>query len=63
MQFTVHNDPAAIRRGTLHFTAKDKSIQTPALIAYSIRGSVPHLVPDNLNRLPVDMVHVALEHL
>ncbi|KAJ8657748.1 hypothetical protein O0I10_006563 [Lichtheimia ornata] len=62
MQFTTHNDPATIRRGTLHFSTKDKSIQTPALIAYSIRGSVPHLVPDNLNLLPVDMVHVALEH-
>lgn len=63
MQFTAHNDPATVRRGTLHFSTKDKTIQTPALIAYSIRGSVPHLVPDNLNLLPVDMVHVALEHL
>ncbi|KAM0748207.1 tRNA-guanine transglycosylase [Meredithblackwellia eburnea MCA 4105] len=40
-----------------------REIQTPAVIMFSSRGAVPHLTPDNLSRLPAEMVHVSLEHL
>lgn len=72
LQFSIHsrsegyslaNAAAGARRGTLHFTAKNKSVETPACLAYTVRGSVPHLVADNLKGLPVSMIHVALEHL
>ncbi|KAI9262216.1 tRNA-guanine(15) transglycosylase-like protein [Phascolomyces articulosus] len=62
LQFELTTIDNALRRGTLNFTNKNKIIQTPACIAYTLRGSVPHLIADNLKLLPVDMVHVALEH-
>jgi hypothetical protein len=49
------------RIGTL--TCGSKSVPTPAMIGLSSRGLVRHLTPDNLARLPLDMVHVSLEHL
>ncbi|KAI8075415.1 uncharacterized protein B0P05DRAFT_547419 [Gilbertella persicaria] len=52
-----------IRRGTLEFTKKNKTIQTPACMTYTLRGSVPHLVADNLKLLPVELAHITLEQL
>ncbi|KAG2227584.1 hypothetical protein INT45_002269 [Circinella minor] len=62
LQFELTTIDKALRRGSLHFTNKNKIIQTPACISYTVRGSVPHLIADNLKSLPVSMVHVALEH-
>ncbi|RCH90211.1 Queuine tRNA-ribosyltransferase subunit qtrtd1, partial [Rhizopus azygosporus] len=50
-----------IRRGALQFTKKNKTIQTPACLTYSLRGSVPHLVADNLKLLPIELVQISLE--
>ncbi|CAO3650241.1 unnamed protein product [Cunninghamella blakesleeana] len=50
------------RRGTLQFLKKNKTIQTPACLTYTIRGAVPHLIVDNLNGLPIDMFQISLEH-
>lgn len=52
-----------IRRGALQFTKKNKTIQTPACLTYSLRGSVPHLVADNLKLLPIELVQISLEQL
>lgn len=49
------------RRGTLSFTKKNQTLQTPACLTYTLRGSVPHLVADNLKLLPIDLVQVSLE--
>lgn len=52
-----------LRRGTLSFTKKNQVIQTPACMTYTLRGSVPHLIADNLNLLPIELVQVTLEQL
>ncbi|KAI9320574.1 tRNA-guanine(15) transglycosylase-like protein [Dichotomocladium elegans] len=62
LTFSVAGDSTKARRGSLHFALKNKTIQTPAFLTYSIRGSVPHLIQDNLKLLRVNWVHVALEH-
>ncbi|KAI8142247.1 tRNA-guanine(15) transglycosylase-like protein [Fennellomyces sp. T-0311] len=62
LQFELTTIDNILRRGTLHFVNKSKKVQTPACLTYTVRGSVPHLIADNLKLLPVDMVHVALEH-
>jgi queuine tRNA-ribosyltransferase subunit QTRTD1 len=51
------------RRGTLCFTKKNQTIQTPACMTYTLRGSVPHLIADNLKLLPIELVQVSLEQL
>ncbi|KAI8099081.1 tRNA-guanine(15) transglycosylase-like protein [Halteromyces radiatus] len=50
------------RRGALNLVKKNKTIQTPACLTYTIRGAVPHLIVDNLSGLPIDMCHLSLEH-
>ncbi|ORX53583.1 tRNA-guanine transglycosylase [Hesseltinella vesiculosa] len=50
------------RRGTLQFIQKNKTIQTPACLAYTVRGAIPHLIVENTKDLPVDMYHLSLEH-
>ncbi|KAG1464153.1 hypothetical protein G6F46_005358 [Rhizopus delemar] len=57
----AENSASIIRRGALHFTRKNKTIQTPACLTYTLRGSVPHLVADNLKPLPIELVQVTLE--
>ncbi|KAG0752460.1 hypothetical protein G6F22_021855 [Rhizopus arrhizus] len=59
----AENSASIIRRGTLHFTRKNKTVQTPACLTYTLRGSVPHLVADNLKPLPIELVQVTLEQL
>lgn len=54
---------AALRRGTLSFTKKNQVIQTPACMTYTLRGSVPHLISDNLKLLPIELVQITLEQL
>ncbi|KAI7906995.1 uncharacterized protein BX663DRAFT_494456 [Cokeromyces recurvatus] len=56
-------DSNLIRRGALQFIKKNKTIQTPACMTYTLRGSVPHLVADNLKSLPIELVQVSLEQL
>lgn len=62
------------RRGELTFTTPSlpspdspqlppRVISTPAVVAYTSRGALPHLTRDNVARLPTEMAHVALEHL
>lgn len=43
--------------------AAPRVIETPASIAYSRKGALPHLTRDNVARLPNEMVHLSLEHL
>lgn len=40
-----------------------RQIDTPAMIAYTSRGAIPHLTRDNVARLPNEMVHLSFEHL
>lgn len=56
-------ESSLLRRGTLQFTKKNKSMQTPACMTYTLRGAVPHLVADNLKSLPVELVQISLEQL
>lgn len=56
-------ESSLFRLGTLQFTKKNKTVQTPACLTYTLRGSVPHLIADNLKLLPIDLVHVSLEQL
>ncbi|CAG8596290.1 7600_t:CDS:2 [Ambispora leptoticha] len=51
---------SSIRLGKLTF--REKTIRTPNCILYTIKGSVPHLTPDNLRLLPFGAVQVTLEH-
>jgi hypothetical protein len=44
-------------------SAAPRVIETPASIAYSRKGALPHLTRDNVARLPNEMVHLSLEHL
>lgn len=52
-----------LRRGRLEFPNKSKSVDTPACMTYTLRGSVPHLLADNTSSLPTDLVQISLEHL
>lgn len=63
--FHLHSaeNATSLRRGSVHFAQKNKTIQTPACLTYTLRGSVPHLVADNLKLLPVESVQVSLDHL
>lgn len=63
--FNLHSaeNATSLRRGSVHFAQKNKTIQTPACLTYTLRGSVPHLVADNLKQLPVESVQVSLDHL
>ncbi|KAI9486567.1 MAG: tRNA-guanine(15) transglycosylase-like protein [Benjaminiella poitrasii] len=54
-------DSNLIRRGVLQFIKKNKSIQTPGCMSYTLRGSIPHLVADNLKALPIELVQISLE--
>ncbi|CDS14037.1 hypothetical protein LRAMOSA06208 [Lichtheimia ramosa] len=62
--FHLHSaeNATSLRRGSVHFAQKNKTIQTPACLTYTLRGSVPHLVADNLKLLPVESVQVSLDH-
>ncbi|CAO3678293.1 unnamed protein product [Rhizopus stolonifer] len=64
MHFQLAENSASniIRRGTLHFSKKNKTIQTPACLTYTLRGYLPHLASDNLKPLPIEFVQVTLEH-
>ncbi|KAG0166738.1 Queuine tRNA-ribosyltransferase subunit qtrtd1 [Apophysomyces sp. BC1034] len=61
LQQLDHSTSHLIRRGALHFTKKDKLIQTPACLTYTLRGAVPHVVSDNLKQLPVELLQISLE--
>ncbi|KAG0750128.1 hypothetical protein G6F57_003508 [Rhizopus arrhizus] len=61
VDFQLTDNSNNVRRGTLQFTKKNKTIQTPACLTYTLRGSVPHLVADNLKPLPIDLVQVSIE--
>ncbi|KAF7732759.1 hypothetical protein EC973_000031 [Apophysomyces ossiformis] len=61
LQQLDHSTSHLIRRGALHFTKKDKLIQTPACLTYTLRGAVPHIVSENLKQLPVDLLQISLE--
>jgi queuine tRNA-ribosyltransferase subunit QTRTD1 len=63
VDFQLTDNSNNVRRGTLQFTKKNKTIQTPACLTYTLRGSVPHLVADNLKPLPIDLVQVSIEQL
>ena len=63
VQFTLGEGSNLLRRGTLVFNTKNKTIQTPACLGYTLRGAVPHLVADNLKLLPVELLQVSLEQL
>ncbi|KAI9263752.1 tRNA-guanine(15) transglycosylase-like protein [Sporodiniella umbellata] len=63
LQFELKELPNNARRGTLQFIEKNKTIQTPNCLTYSLRGSVPHLVADNLSPLPIELIQVSLEQL
>lgn len=38
-------------------------MKTPAIVAYTKKGAPVHLTPDNVGRLPIEMVQIAYEHL
>ncbi|CAG8504544.1 17090_t:CDS:2 [Cetraspora pellucida] len=40
----------------------EKILDTPNCFVYTIRGSVPHLTPDNLQTIPADAFGITLEH-
>lgn len=40
-----------------------KVMNTPNFLAYTVRGSVPHLTPDNLREIPVEALEITLENL
>lgn len=63
LNFKLAESSNLFRRGTLSFTKKNQTLQTPACLTYTLRGSVPHLVADNLKLLPIDLVQVSLEQL
>ncbi|OBZ84030.1 Queuine tRNA-ribosyltransferase subunit qtrtd1 [Choanephora cucurbitarum] len=61
LQAAENSASKIVRRGTLQFPRKNRTIQTPACMTYTLRGSVPHLVADNLKLLPVEIAQVTLE--
>ncbi|CEP07459.1 hypothetical protein [Parasitella parasitica] len=62
VSFKLQAEYSLFRRGVLYFVKKNKSIQTPGCMTYTLRGSVPHLIKDNLSLLPIELVHISLEH-
>ncbi|RUO97643.1 tRNA-guanine(15) transglycosylase-like protein, partial [Jimgerdemannia flammicorona] len=52
-----------LRRGSLTLVKPDGTItlETPNCLAYTVRGTVPHLTPDNLRLLPCEAVQITLE--
>ncbi|CAG8612108.1 17728_t:CDS:2 [Gigaspora margarita] len=57
-------DPSRFRLGQLIFSRnkQEKILDTPNCFVYTMRGSVPHLTPDNLQTIPVDSLGITLEH-
>lgn len=57
------------RTGNLAFQHKPESstashnIPTPSIISYAKKGAPVHLSRDNVDRLPIEMVMLAYEHL
>lgn len=52
------------RYGTIKTSRSDgKEIQTPCFIANTFRGCVPNLTHDHVQQLPIELVHLSLEHL
>jgi queuine tRNA-ribosyltransferase subunit QTRTD1 len=55
------------RTGRMTFNSEEnvsvRKVETPACVVYTRRGAVPHLTRDNVARLPVEMLHLSLEHL
>ncbi|SGY24263.1 BQ5605_C019g09028 [Microbotryum silenes-dioicae] len=66
MTFALDDAPAnSPRSGGLSFTRSEsevRCISTPAVMAYTRKGAIPHLTRDNVARLPNEMVHLSLEH-
>ncbi|KAI9230749.1 MAG: tRNA-guanine(15) transglycosylase-like protein [Piptocephalis tieghemiana] len=54
----------SVRRGllTLGSSKVQKTLQTPAIFSYTLRGQVPHLTPDMLDDQTAPAVQVALQH-
>lgn len=44
-------------------SSSSNSIPTPAIVSYTKKGSPVHLSRDNVDRLPIEMVMLAYEHL
>lgn len=54
------------RTGILRFHhpfEDSQSIQTPAIVHYTRKGTPVHLTRDNVDKLPIEMIQVAYEHL
>ncbi|CAG8619483.1 4414_t:CDS:2, partial [Racocetra persica] len=52
------------RFGRINFSTNkhEKILDTPNCFVSTIRGSVPHLTPDNLQTIPADVLGITLEH-
>ncbi|EPB87465.1 hypothetical protein HMPREF1544_05775 [Mucor circinelloides 1006PhL] len=61
VNFKLQAESSLFRRGALQFVKKNKTIQTPGCMTYTLRGSVPHLIKDNLPLLPIELVQISLE--
>ncbi|OAD08907.1 hypothetical protein MUCCIDRAFT_76222 [Mucor lusitanicus CBS 277.49] len=61
VNFKLQAESNLLRRGALQFVKKNKTIQTPGCMTYTLRGSVPHLIKDNLSLLPIELVQISLE--
>ena len=73
-KLTFHLDQLVVpssnaRTGQLFLGHEDESsrpsdaIQTPAIVSYTKKGAPVHLSRDNVDRLPIEMVMLAYEHL
>lgn len=73
-KLTFHLDHSPIpssnaRTGRLFLGEQDQSpsasnaIHTPAIVSYTKKGAPVHLSRDNVDRLPIEMVMLAYEHL
>ncbi|KAF8937324.1 tRNA-guanine(15) transglycosylase-like protein [Dissophora ornata] len=79
LRFCIHAsapEPARARCGTLSISKADQHgstdqngssskrvIETPGCFMYSIKGSVPHLTPDNMRLQDFGGIHVSLEQI
>jgi queuine tRNA-ribosyltransferase subunit QTRTD1 len=61
LEFKIQETGTFERCGTIQLAKR--TIHTPVCLTYSLHGSVPHLVADNLKHLPVHLVHIFLEQL
>lgn len=61
------SDRRKARQGVLSFkhgsSATSHDTPTPAIVSYSKKGAPVHLSRDNVDRLPIEMVMLAYEHL